>query len=96
MWLKNVRMLMLLDRVMMCFLCDVDVQQPSAVWSPLYLSLVDNLVNRNGILSFFHDHLRQAVEHKYLPSDDDKLRAFTKLANFFDSRVIDDRKVRAA
>ena len=65
------------------------------MWSPLYLSLIDNLVNRNGILNFFHDHLRQAVEHKYLPTDDDKKQAYRKLARFFDDKPIDDRKVRA-
>lgn len=68
-------------------------QQPNAVWSPLYLSLIENLVNRNGILNFFHDHLRQAVENKYLQTADDKMAAYRKLAQFFESRPIDDRKV---
>ena len=70
------------------------LQVPSAVWSPFYLSLVENLVNRNGILNFFHDHLRQAVESKYLPTPDDKKQGYLQLANFFSKRPVDDRVVR--
>ncbi|CAI9733594.1 Hypothetical predicted protein [Octopus vulgaris] len=43
------------------------VNIPSAKWSPVYLSLVGSLVNRNGIYNFFHDYLRQAVEAEELP-----------------------------
>ncbi|XP_070541009.1 uncharacterized protein [Ptychodera flava] len=66
---------------------------PSAVWSPFYLSLEDNLINRNGILNFFHDHLRQAVEARYLPTQEDKQQHYRALANFFANRPIDDRVV---
>ncbi|XP_030831949.1 TPR repeat-containing protein DDB_G0287407 [Strongylocentrotus purpuratus] len=64
---------------------------PSAVWSPFYLSLEDNLINRNGLLNFFHDHLRQAVERRYLPTDEDKRKKFVELSNFFNAQDIDDR-----
>jgi len=70
------------------------VQVPAAVWSPFFLSLVENLVNRNGILNFFHDHLRQAVETKYLSTPDLKQSTYLKLADFFASRRLDDRVVR--
>ncbi|XP_013386754.1 TPR repeat-containing protein DDB_G0287407-like [Lingula anatina] len=66
---------------------------PPAVWSPFYLSLEDNLVNRNGILNFFHDHLRQAVESKYLPTEEEKLKGYKTLAEFFEKRELDGRKV---
>ncbi|XP_019626894.1 PREDICTED: uncharacterized protein LOC109471895 isoform X3 [Branchiostoma belcheri] len=66
---------------------------PSVVWSPFYLSLDDNLINRNGILNFFHDHLRQAVEARYLPSAEDKRRKYLELADYFATREIDDRVV---
>ncbi|XP_064632184.1 uncharacterized protein LOC135490720 isoform X2 [Lineus longissimus] len=69
------------------------LQVPSAVWSPFYLSLAENLVNRNGILNFFHDHLRQAVESKYLPAPEDKQREYKLLADFFDSRELNSRKL---
>ena len=68
-------------------------QIPSAVWSPFYLSLVENLVNRNGIVNFFHDHLRQAVESKYLPTAGDKTAGYQRLADFFGDRPLDNRVV---
>ena len=70
------------------------VQVSAAIWSPFFLSLVDNLVNRNGILNFFHDHLRQAVETKYLSTPALKKSTYLKLADFFASRRLDDRVVR--
>ncbi|KAL4237051.1 hypothetical protein ACF0H5_005435 [Mactra antiquata] len=66
---------------------------PSAVWSPFYLSLFENLVNRDGILNFFHDHLRQAVELKYLKNDEEKKICYLRLADFFEEREMSQRKV---
>ena len=68
-------------------------QVPSIVWSPFYLSLEENLINKNGIVNFFHDHLRQAVEARYLPTDEDKQQGYQKLANFFNAQDIDERYV---
>ncbi|XP_030833932.1 TPR repeat-containing protein DDB_G0287407 [Strongylocentrotus purpuratus] len=69
------------------------LQVPSRVWSPFYLSLEENLVNRNGIVNFFHDHLRQAVERKYVSIQADKRRGFLKLAEFFEKHDINERYV---
>ncbi|XP_060078987.1 uncharacterized protein LOC132558436 [Ylistrum balloti] len=66
---------------------------PSALWSPFYLSLVENLVNRNGVVNFFHDHLRQAVEKKYLSTPEEKKEGFKKLADYFSTKSLDDRVV---
>ncbi|XP_033109970.1 uncharacterized protein LOC117111193 [Anneissia japonica] len=63
----------------------------SRIWSPFYLSLEENLINRNGVLNFFHDHLRQAVERKYLGTHDLKQQCYIGLANFFNKKDIDDR-----
>ena len=63
------------------------------MWSPFYLSLEENLVNRNGIVNFFHDYLRQAVERKFLPTPEDKRKGYLELANFFNASDIDDRYV---
>ncbi|XP_071175248.1 uncharacterized protein [Mytilus edulis] len=65
----------------------------SAVWSPFYLSLYENLVNRNGLLNFFHDHLRQAVEKKYLSDAEAKRNGYLRLANFFVSKETSNRTV---
>lgn len=64
---------------------------PSLIWSPFYLSLEENLINRNGVVNFFHDHLRQAVEARYLPTPEDKRLGYLKLANFFNAQDIDTR-----
>ncbi|KAK3101549.1 hypothetical protein FSP39_004391 [Pinctada imbricata] len=69
------------------------LQVPSAIWSPFYLSLAEGLVNKNGILNFFHDHLRQAVEKKYLSSPEAKKAGYLKLADFFSTKELDDRVV---
>ena len=39
---------------------------PHAYWSPLYLALEESLVSRSGLLTFFHDYLRKAVQDRYL------------------------------
>jgi nephrocystin-3 len=66
---------------------------PRALWSPLYLALEDSLVGRSGLLTFFHDFLRQAVEERYLPAPEDKKEAHRTLADYFDTKPLDDRKV---
>jgi len=45
-----------------------DNPMPRAFWSPLCLALEDSLVRRSGLLTFFHDFLRQAVAERYLPA----------------------------
>ncbi|CAG2252128.1 NPHP3 [Mytilus edulis] len=66
---------------------------PSAIWSPFYISLYENLVNRNGILNFFHDHLRQAVERKYIPTHEAKVKGYLCLADFHAAKETSDRTV---
>ncbi len=88
---QNAQWMMILYKHSTCVICFSQV--PTAVWSPFYLSLVENIVNRNGIINFFHDHLRQAVETKYLPTDADKKKGYLWLANYFDNKDIDDRVV---
>ncbi|XP_033103648.1 uncharacterized protein LOC117106392, partial [Anneissia japonica] len=63
----------------------------SRIWSPFYLSLEENLINRNGVLNFFHDHLRQAVERKYLNTPELKRQCYVDVADFFNKKDIDDR-----
>lgn len=57
------------------------------------MSLTDSLVNKDGILNFFHDHLRQAVERKYLSTKEQKKATYLKLANFFSTKELTDRVV---
>ena len=41
---------------------------PAAYWAPLYLAMEHSLVEKDGTITFFHDYLRTAVEHRYLPA----------------------------
>ncbi|OAD21448.1 nephrocystin-3 [Candidatus Thiomargarita nelsonii] len=64
---------------------------PQAIWSPLFLAVQDALVNRGGLLNFYHDYLRQAVERRYLPSVEDQNGWHLRLADFFDKQEIGAR-----
>ena len=58
----------------------VDEPLPRRHWSPLFLGLEESVINRGGFLSFSHDYLRQAVERRYLISDNAKQMAHQALA----------------
>lgn len=66
---------------------------PRAFWSPLYLALEESLVSRSGLLTFFHNFLRQAVELRYLTTTEEKKLAHLTIAYYFDKKELDDRKV---
>jgi tetratricopeptide (TPR) repeat protein len=68
---------------------------PQAYWSPLYLAAEHALTNRGGLIGFFHDYLRRAVEQRYLPEAEQRRAAHRKLAWFFaggerDPRTVDE------
>ncbi len=56
---------------------------PRAYWSPLFLAAENSLVNRSGLLSFFHGYLRQAVEKRYLAEPGKRKSIHLSLANYF-------------
>ena len=66
---------------------------PRAVWSPFQLAADQGLVNRSGLIGFFHEYLREAVAGAYLPGDGDKHAAHLRLARYFESRDLDPRKL---
>jgi len=66
---------------------------PRAYWSPLFLATEDSLVIRSGLLNFFHDYMRKAVETRYLPDDAAKKAAHIRLADYFEKLVLGERKV---
>lgn len=73
-------------------LSDSDEPLPRAIWSPLHLAMEASLISRSGLLSFFHDYLRQAVERRYLPRPDAHRARHIRLADYFEGRDADDRK----
>ena len=62
---------------------DADQSLPRAEWSPLYLAAEASLINRGGLIGFFHDYLREAVQDAYLPTPDHEQRAHLRLADYF-------------
>ena len=66
---------------------------PRAYWSPLHLAAESGLVNRSGLIGFFHDYLRQAVQHRYLPDAGVQRGTRLRLADYFERRGLDSRQV---
>jgi nephrocystin-3 len=65
---------------------------PRATWSPLYLGMEESLVNRGGLLNFFHGYLRQAVTKRYLAETEPQKAQHIGLADYFEKRETDERK----
>ena len=59
---------------------------PQAVWSPLFLAAEGSLVNRSGLLNFFHDYLRDAVRDTYIPIEDLQKETHLRLAGYFEKK----------
>ena len=66
---------------------------PRAIWSPLYLAIKDSLIVRSGLFGFFHNYLREAVEQRYLPAEEDRVKAHLRLADYFESTGDRERRV---
>jgi tetratricopeptide (TPR) repeat protein len=64
-----------------------------AVWSPLFLAAEEGLVTRSGYLAFATDHLRRAVEDRYVSTPDRAADAHAVLADYFAGRPLGPRVV---
>jgi nephrocystin-3 len=60
--------------------------------SRILLSLEYHLIRKEGKLSFFHDYLRKAVEDRYLATDDLQRGAHKKLAHYFSTLPVTERR----
>jgi len=54
---------------------------PHAVWSPLYLAIKTILMQRSGMITFFHPALKKAVDRRYLSDSQKKYHAHRKLVH---------------
>lgn len=70
-----------------------DEPLPGAYWSPLFLAAEAALLDRGGLLGFAHDHIRQAVETRYLRDGDARRAAHVGLARYFDAQPASPRVV---
>ena len=66
---------------------------PRLLWTPLFLALQDSLFIRSGMLNFFHEFLKQAISAKYLHNVDYEKKCHLQLADYFEHREIDRRKI---
>jgi nephrocystin-3 len=66
---------------------------PQAFWSPFYLAAERSLVSRSGLIGFFHDYLRQAVQNRYLDTPQKCKDAHIRLADYFETRDLGARKI---
>jgi hypothetical protein len=57
---------------------------PRLVFTALYTAISAMLMVRSGLLSFAHDHIRKAVERKYLPTNELKRKYFMMVAQYFE------------
>ncbi len=62
--------------------------------STLLLGLDYHLVRREGVLTFFHDYLRRAVEKRYLTDAGKKRQGYAELANYFEGSAVGLRATR--
>ncbi|MBL7987136.1 MAG: tetratricopeptide repeat protein [Chlorobi bacterium] len=62
--------------------------------SSLIASLDYHLVNRDGILAFFHDYLRTAVERRYLPTPAKQRSIHRRIAGYFSGQPITERRIQ--
>ncbi|MDQ0290537.1 tetratricopeptide repeat protein [Oligosphaera ethanolica] len=65
---------------------------PAALWSPVRCALEDGLVDRDGVLAFAHEHLRAAVERRYVPEVGTARALRLRLADDFAGRPVDARQ----
>ena len=59
---------------------------PHARWSPLYLAADHALLSRSGLIGLSHDHLRRAIEAKWLNSESAHGATHLALAAYFASK----------
>jgi len=65
---------------------------PAAYWSPMRCALEDGLVDRDGVLAFAHQHLREAVKSRYVPDDGTARMLRLRLADHFAAQAVDARQ----
>ncbi len=56
---------------------------PQAAWTPFYLAAESALARRSGLLTFFHNYIRNAVQEAFLPGESDQQSAHRRLAEYF-------------
>ena len=66
---------------------------PQAYWSPLFLAIEEFLINRSGLISFFHDFMKIAIEERYIKTEAAQKEVHIHIANYFEQHEHIQRKV---
>ncbi len=59
---------------------------PDMIWTRLYRSMVNYLVERSGVIDCFHNDFRNAIETRYIRHADSAARNHTILGDYFERR----------
>ena len=65
---------------------------PRMALSEMMIAMEYHLMQREGFHTFFHNYLREAIERRYVPQDDAKKAAHTKLGDYFSTREYGHRR----
>jgi nephrocystin-3 len=60
--------------------------------SQFLIALEFHLMRRTGLFTFFHNYLREAVESRYLSSDEDKKAVHKRIAEYFSGQEYTERR----
>jgi len=66
---------------------------PDKYWAPLLLAMEHGLVEKGGVLTFFHDYLREAVKERYLSRAGDVTATHLHLATYFEGQPDGPRRL---
>ena len=66
---------------------------PPLYWSELYNSLENHLIRRNGLMNFFHNYIKEAIEECYLRDEVSKKKVPRKLARYFEKNQLSERSL---
>ena len=66
---------------------------PDAHWAPLLLAMQSELSEKEGVLTFFHNHFREAVRARYLPNEADINAVHIELAGYFEKQPENPRQI---
>ena len=83
----------LLEAELLDLLGTNDAPLPPAYWSPLYLAAESSLISKSGLISFAHNYFREAVQDKYLATEEKQQNAHLRLADYFEKKELDARKI---
>jgi len=66
---------------------------PDAHWAPLLLAMQSELSEKGGVLTFFHNHFREAVRARYLPNEADVITVHIELVGYFEKQPFNPRQI---